>query len=478
MNTYFKRFTPINTAIFLLLIFFLCLSFSLEASAQENNKNSLILLLNGNNGMSTNIIKDNIEDEFPNVDITPIKEINSIILNNIHSNQIDPLKKYIEKDLAIAPNAIANDVKVNVPDQKTDTFANNIKAYSSVNRVNDSSLYDSILWDIKQVTNDFQSYTINEGSHHTKVGILDSGIDFNHPDLKQNIISSGESFIPGDSSTKDTFGHGTMVAGTIAANGELKGVSPNIGLVPYKVVDENGGQSSWVIEAIVQSTKDDMDVINLSLSTFKSLKDKEDRNIIKAYERAFRYARENNTVVVASAGNDSFNISNPKQLAIQMGDSNNVFKSVPSGMKNVITVSGTTKEKSLSSYSNYGKNISISAPSGDYGPYFKDKQVVDLDSWVLTTYPTNLPQTNLSKSVGLNPGYELTLGTSVASPKVTAAVALVKDEYFKKHKKTLSNKEVEKIIYNTSEKPDGYNKEFLGSGIVNVYKALSYIDRN
>ncbi|PGS78560.1 serine protease [Bacillus thuringiensis] len=446
-------------------------------SAQKDNEKSLILLLNDNNIENTNV-RNAIENEFPTFSISVIEEINILVLDDIKSSQINDVKSYIEHNFNISPNAIVNDVKVDVPIHKSDNIVNQMKGDHSFNIKDTQESYNSRMWDIQQVTNNFKSYSINKGSHNTKVGILDSGIDLNHPDLKRNIISPGRSFIPDDPDTEDRLGHGTMVAGIIAANGKITGVSPEIGLVPYKVVNENGGKSSWVIEAIVQSTKDDMAVINLSVNTFKSLKSKEDRDIIKAYERALKYARENNTVVVASAGNNGFDISNPKQIAIHLGDPNNLFINLPGGMKDVITVSGTTKEKSLSSYSNYGKNISIAAPSGDYGPQFKDKQTFDLNNWVLTIYPTILPQTNLSKSEGLDQGYDITLGTSIAAPKVTAAVALIKDEYFKKYGKHISNKEVEKILYETADRPEGYNRKLLGNGIVNVYQALSYIDRN
>lgn len=72
-----------------------------------------------------------------------------------------------------------------------------------------------------------------------------------------------------------------MVAGVIAANGNLQGIAPNVGLVPYKVFHTDAADSMWIIEAIVEAAKDDMDVINLSLGTYKSLKRKRIRLLSK-----------------------------------------------------------------------------------------------------------------------------------------------------------------------------------------------------
>ncbi|MFF2444988.1 S8 family serine peptidase [Priestia megaterium] len=462
--------SPFNkNTISILLIFIIISSLSsITASAEADDKESMIIMLEETNEIDV----QKISNKFPKIHVHLIKEINSLAVDNIETSQVSDIKDYAEKSLSIPSNNIVDDVKISVPTSKVNMSVSQLTQDPNLLNDTDVKSYGNWMWDIKQVTNNYQSYDINKGSHNIKVGIIDSGIDFNHPDLKKNIISEGKSFVPGDISTQDTLGHGTMIAGTIAANGKITGVGPDIGLVPYRVFDQNGADSSWVIEAIIQATKDDMDVINLSLSTFKSLKNKEDRNIIKAYQRAFKYARKNNTIVVASAGNDGIDISNPKKSAEQLGISDDLLLHIPGGQKDIITVSGTTKENTLASYSNYGKVISIAAPGGDYGPDWKNKQVMDINSFVLTTFPTNLPQTYLSNYLGFDQGYELMAGTSLATPKVTASVALIKDEYFKKYGKEMSNSKVEKILYKNTDKFTNYDKDLFGSGTVNVYKAL------
>ncbi|MBX4163795.1 S8 family serine peptidase [Priestia megaterium] len=447
--------------------------YPVKTFAKIEEKNSLIIMLD-----EGTINKEKIEkftNEFPNIRPHPIEEIDSLVVDNVKNNQVSEIKNYVEKSFKIPSTNIVKDVKLTAPNLNLESSVIEVKDESElINK--DLGSYDKWMWDIKQITNNYQSYNINRGSHSTKVGVIDSGIDFNHPDLKQNIINAGKSFVPGDSSTQDRLGHGTMIAGNIAANGKIKGIGPELGIVPYKVFGQTGADSSWVIKAIIQATKDNMDVINLSLSTFKSLEKKEDKKIIEAYQRAIKYAWNHNTVVVASAGNEGLDISNPKKISEQLGISDDLIIHIPGGQKDVITVSATTKENTLASYSNYGEGVTVAAPGGDYGPDWISSKNLDINSLTLTTYPTNLPQSDLSSRLGFDNGYEFMVGTSLAVPKVVATVALIKDEYSKKYGKEMSNKKVEEVLYENTDKFDSYNKEFFGNGTVNAYKALKNLD--
>lgn len=100
----------------------------------------------------------------------------------------------------------------------------------------DNSLWE-YQWDMKKATNNGRTYEITKGSKKTVVGIIDSGIDKNHPDLKDNVLSVSN-FVPkgglrgqepyenGEiNNSTDYLGHGTFVAGQIAANGQMKGIT-------------------------------------------------------------------------------------------------------------------------------------------------------------------------------------------------------------------------------------------------------------
>lgn len=112
-----------------------------------------------------------------------------------------------------------------------------------------------------------------------RVAVIDTGIDYNHPDLgggfgPSHKVVGGYDFVNNDADPMDDDGHGTHVAGIVAANGAVKGVAPDASLYAYKALDEEGhGPSSDVITAIERATDPDsdpatddaVDVINLSL---------------------------------------------------------------------------------------------------------------------------------------------------------------------------------------------------------------------
>lgn len=379
-------------------------------------------------------------------------------------------------------NSVNKDLDVKVPLMlqkpwlKFDTSYHKLKANTfSLQQVNMDANYNLWRWDINRVTNDGESYKIQKGNHDVKVGIVDSGIDFNHPDLAPNIISEGKSFVPGVTSTQDVLGHGTMVAGVIAANGNLQGISPNIGIVPYKVFHNGDANSLWIIEAITEAAKDDMDVINLSLGTYKSLKNKDDKAIIKAYQRAAKYAQKKGSVLVASSGTDGYDMTSPKKLAIQLGLPNDVQVHLPGNeLSEAITVSAVNNLDQLAFYSNYGNKVNISAPAGDYGPDFEEKEMIDIESMTITTHPLNIPQSELSNYVGFDHGYEFMVGTSLAAPKVSATAALIIAEYQDEYHKKPTPKQVERYLYKNASKVNAPKKE-VGVGVVDAYESLKSV---
>ncbi|MEH7222173.1 S8 family serine peptidase [Bacillus sp. JJ1566] len=105
-----------------------------------------------------------------------------------------------------------------------------------------------------------------------KVGVIDTGVDYTHPDLRRN-YKGGYDLVDGDDDPMETRGvegrntsHGTHVAGIIAANGKIKGVAPEADIVGYRALGPGGmGTSEQVIAAIDKAIEDKVDVINLSL---------------------------------------------------------------------------------------------------------------------------------------------------------------------------------------------------------------------
>jgi len=131
------------------------------------------------------------------------------------------------------------------------------------------------------------------------ISVIDTGVDFNHPDLLglglEGKIIGGYDFVDNDETPQDSNGHGTQVAGIIAANGNLTGIAPNSKILAYRVSEDGEGVSSnLIIKAIEKSISDNADIINISLG-INQTNTKIDQIVTKAVQ--------NNIFVVTAAGN-------------------------------------------------------------------------------------------------------------------------------------------------------------------------------
>lgn len=449
-----------------------------KSSNAESGNDQLFMFTDSNTSEEVNQF---LKKKYPSVKKTVIPEIAMIKLEDTNSGQhIKASNEIMEK--------FHNKIESTGPESKIiDPTEENLNSSISENKIiptavpnieEKAKLYQELGWDIKKITEDGKSFKKQKGNHNVKVAIIDSGIDFNHPDLKKNIISKGKSFVPNVDNTEDHMGHGTMAAGSIAANGNMLGVGPDLGIIPYKVMDnwKDGAESAWVTQAIIAATKDGVDVINLSLGAYKSLEKPEDRVVVESYERAVKYAHKNGVIVVASAGNESLDNTNPTLIAEKRGFSGDKQVHLPGGgLSSLITVSATDKNDLLASYSNYG-GVSVAAPAGDYGPDWATQQKLDPFSMTLTTYPTNLPQPPISKALNLPEGYVLMSGTSVAAPKVSGAVGVLIAEQQKKGRKSLKLAQLKNILKKSSTDLGAPGKDpQYGYGLINVNKALELI---
>ncbi|AIE80964.1 minor extracellular protease VpR [Bacillus cereus] len=130
-----------------------------------------------------------------------------------------------------------------------------------------------------------------------KVAIIDSGVDYTHPDLKANYIG-GYDTVDEDNDPMDGNVHGTHVAGIIAGNGKIKGVAPNASILAYRVMNDGGtGTTEDIIQGIERAIQDGADVLNLSLG--QSL-NTPDQPVTLTLERAAKLG----VTAVVSNGND------------------------------------------------------------------------------------------------------------------------------------------------------------------------------
>jgi minor extracellular serine protease Vpr len=166
-------------------------------------------------------------------------------------------------------------------------------------------LYDALdvtgarkVWDITD------SNGVNFTGEEIVVGIIDTGIDYTHPDLGEGLgeqykVIGGYDFVNKDNDPMDDNSHGTHVAGIVSANGRLKGVAPDSKLMAYKVLDKDGyGKTEWVIAGMERALKDKCDVVNLSLGNFDLWLNQDSPEVKTANNLA-----KSGVVVVNSAGN-------------------------------------------------------------------------------------------------------------------------------------------------------------------------------
>ncbi|SEN48871.1 S8 family serine peptidase [Lihuaxuella thermophila] len=350
-----------------------------------------------------------------------------------------------------------------------------VKEEASLNTTN-PSLYDQ-QWDIQQVTQNGASYQLpgGKGNKNIVVGIIDTGVDLEHPDLKNNIVDA-KSFVPGEATAQDVQGHGTHVAGAVAANGKVLGVGPELGIGALKVFAADGYAETVNIAAALKYAADkDYDVVNMSLGDYLYLQDPEhNTNDIRAdlnlFKKAIAYATKKGVTVVGSAGNAAANITNPGQLTRFFDEENNGATHRDPSTNLLIRVSSGNKNKQLAYYSNYGVGkIDVMSPGGDRGPHYDPatRKGADPSYMCLSTVPIVDSNQNV-----IGHGYARYIGTSMAAPKVAGLAGVI----IAKHgKNNLTPAQVKAIIEQSAEDiyKSGYDAE-SGFGLVNAVNALHH----
>ncbi|WP_142760935.1 S8 family serine peptidase, partial [Staphylococcus aureus] len=251
----------------------------------------------------------------------------------------------------------------------------------------------------------------------------------------------------------DFTGHGTLIAGVITSTGLSKGISNNIKIAPYKVLDSNGGDSKNIIEAIKQAVIDGHKVINISSGTYLSSSIESDKSLIKGYKEAVNFALSKNTIIVASSGNH-YSSEYTK---------NNIYY-YPACLKGVISVGALDKENKVTEYSKNNISTDLYAPGGSWGPDYYKNGCIDYRYLILSTFPTYL-STYLAPKNSLPSGYEFSLGSSLAAAQISATVSLLIDQYYAIHQDYPTQSYVKRILIESSS----------NTLIVNTFDCLKYL---
>ena len=255
-------------------------------------------------------------------------------------------------------------------------------------------------------------------------------------DFGLTTFTAGYDFVNRDTDPYDDHGHGTHVAGTIAEatnNSEgVAGLAYGATIMPLKVLSAAGsGTSADIADAIRWAADKGANVINMSLgSPFPDA-------VIRS---ACTYASKKGVVIVAAAGNSG------KQGV-----------GYPAAYSECIAVSSVGPSGKLAGYSSWGKQVALAAPGGDIGGYS------DRDESAGILQNTNLPV----EFGGQGDGYYAFQGTSMASPHVAAAAALVMAQGIKDPVK------VRKALTESAAKVTGGDVKKYGAGILNVDNATA-----
>ncbi|MBT2534593.1 S8 family peptidase [Arthrobacter sp. ISL-69] len=225
----------------------------------------------------------------------------------------------------------------------------------------------------------------------TKVAILDTGVANVHDDIAPQVVGYAN-FVSADTkedpkaNPEDKYGHGTHVAGIVAAKFNNKigvaGVCPDCSILDVKVLNDTGsGSSSVIANGISWAADNGAKVINMSLGQ---------RVSSRTLEAAVNYAWNKGVVIVAAAGN-----------------AGTQAKIYPGAYPNVIAVAATDNKDNKASFSTYGKWVDVAAPGVN----------------VYSTFPNH--EFVLGTQNGRSMGYDVASGTSMASPVVAGVAALV-----------------------------------------------------
>lgn len=233
------------------------------------------------------------------------------------------------------------------------------------------------------------------GSSTIKVAVLDTGVDSGHPDLQGSLdMADAQNFMEPGSPPDDDFGHGTHVAGVIAAQANngvgIAGVAPACQVMPVRVLSVEGGTTFSLIQGISWAVRHGARVLNMSLGS---------NQYSRAEEDAIQAALARGVVVVAAAGNEALT-GNPLSYP---GAIDGVI--CVAAVKRDTDANGNTAGYERAEFSNFNPFVTVAAPGVD----------------ILSTVPRRFT----SNGAAPDAPYAYASGTSQATPMVSGVVALM-----------------------------------------------------
>jgi len=375
-----------------------------------------------------------------------VKKIEKLFVGNTAAKDSELSKVYT---LTISPDADIMKIVSSYSKDNAIEYAEPNYMYQACVIPNDPSF--SQQWGLNQ-PNDHdidapEAWDIETGNSNTIVAIVDTGIDYTHPDLTGNIWTNsheipgngidddgngfiddvrGWDFINNDNDPIDDFGHGTHCAGIVSAVTDnsvgIASIGWNCKIMALKGLDNNGnGYDTSLANAITYAVDNGANVISMSWGSSQSS---------QAIATALSYANSHGVVLVAAAGN-----------------SNARTRFYPAATSYVISVAATDSNDMKASFSNYGSWIDVAAPGAG----------------IFSTMPTYHVTMN-DQGYGMN--YDYMSGTSMACPQVAGLIGLIKSRT-----PGLSPLEVKTILRSTVDSISA-NTFYVGVGRINAFSSI------
>jgi lantibiotic leader peptide-processing serine protease len=340
-----------------------------------------------------------------------------------------------------------------------------------------AAIRHSYQWNMRAVKANVAWAAGELGSPSITVAILDTGLDYDAYDMSAVVdVARSKSFVPNDDAIVQAFfpgrhpiddlnGHGTNVATQASSGGVLfAGVTSRTRIIGVKVLGYNGsGSLAGIVNGLLYAADQGADVANMSLGVRGGSLKAGSEGYVGAVNRAFNYANRKGMTVVVSAGND----------AIDMDANGNLFQSYCDA-PHVICVSATgptastnafsgpwQNVDSLTSYSNFGKPVTVAAPGGTNRGWVASQCARHR----LSVSPTGVVTAPCNTAPGffIATGYA---GTSQAAPHVAGLAASIKAKYGK----SANVKHI--LAKNSDDLGDKGDDAAYGDGRINVAKAL------
>nr|WP_172694693.1 S8 family serine peptidase [Staphylococcus capitis]QGN18868.1 nsjP S8 family serine protease [Staphylococcus capitis] len=271
---------------------------------------------------------------------------------------------------------------------------------------------------------------IKSGGRKIKVGVLDSGVSQKYKKTHPNILPSSKNFVGNISENEkgrsddisDRVGHGTQVLSQLAGSDQNQGIIPNAKFNVYRIYSSNTVKSTWALKGIIQSAKNNDDILNISSGKYLLISGKyknggNDKLEFEAWQRAINYATTKGTLVVSSIGEENINENNNDQLKKVLNKRQKIYnnkgivKDVPSQLNNVVSIGSLNPENKISSFSNRSTKTYYT-PGGGLELYKK---------YGLKNYTKSMIEKELIPVYGLD-GPTYSYGTSLSSPKAAGVI--------------------------------------------------------